>query len=81
MFQQIKYLCDQNCPPPPHTHTHTLTQVYVVELVESVDVCLERNVHNRTKEEMEKVCLACNFDDLYLLATFTDFIVHVHAIV
>ena len=79
-FSQIKYLCDKTAPPPPHTHTHP-TQVYVVELVESVDVCLERNVHNRTKEEIEKVYLACNFDDLYLLATFTDFIVHVHAIV
>ena len=30
-------------------------QVYVVELIESVEVCVEKNVHKRTKEEIEKV--------------------------
>ena len=30
-------------------------EVYVVELMESIDVCVERNVHQRTREEIEKV--------------------------
>ncbi len=34
---------------------HFPLQVYIAELDESVDVCVERNTHNRTKEEIEKV--------------------------
>lgn len=30
-------------------------EVYIVELMESIDVCVERNVHQRTREEIEKV--------------------------
>ncbi len=32
-----------------------LPQVYVVELIESVDLCVERNIHDRKREEIEKV--------------------------
>lgn len=31
------------------------SQVYVAELIESIDLCVHRNVHNRTKAEIEKV--------------------------
>ena len=31
-------------------------QVYVVDLLEDIDVCVERNVHNRSRNEIEKVC-------------------------
>ena len=31
------------------------TQVYVIELIESIDLCVERNIHHRTREEIQKV--------------------------
>ena len=31
-------------------------EVYIVELMENIDVCVERNVHKRTRAEIEKAC-------------------------
>ena len=30
--------------------------VYVVELIDSVEICVARNIHKRTQEDIEKVC-------------------------
>jgi len=30
-------------------------EVYVVELMESIDLCVERNIHSRSREEIEKL--------------------------
>ena len=36
-------------------------EVYVVELLESIDMCVGRNVHNRSREEIEKVGKCIDF--------------------
>ena len=59
-------LLSQHLPCPPSVQVHHFDrywsngkvqgfEVYVVELMESIDVCVERNVHQRTREEIEKV--------------------------
>ena len=41
--------------PPLPPSLSPLPKVYVVELMESIDLCVERNIHNRTQDEIEKV--------------------------
>ena len=41
--------------PPFPPSLSPLPKVYVVELMESIDLCVERNIHNRTQDEIEKV--------------------------
>ena len=34
-------------------------EVYIVELIESVEVCVARNIHNRSRVDIEKVVCTC----------------------
>ena len=29
-------------------------EVYIVELIDSIDICVARNIHNRTRDDIEK---------------------------
>ena len=30
-------------------------EVYIVELIDSVDICVARNIHHRSREDIDKV--------------------------
>ena len=40
-------------------------EAFVVELKETVDVCIDRNIHKRTKRDIEHVCCTCTVEPVY----------------
>ena len=56
LFLSLPLFCP-SAPLCPFSSFPRPPKVYVVELMESIDLCVERNIHNRTRGEIEKVLM------------------------